>query len=309
MIVATVEADAVIVGEAVAEFELEVVAEDEAVAEEVTVTVSLGVTVTELERVTVPEEDGDREGIAEEEIVPDELADLDNDELLVDVAEGVVVGLGDRVGKILGGSEDVVDGEDETVIVATVEADAVIVGEAVAEFELEVVAEDEAVAEEVTVTVSLGVTVTELERETVTEDDGDREGIAEEETVAEELIDPDGDDVNVDVTEGVVVGLGDRVGKALGGSEDVVDGEDETVIVATVEADAVIVGEAVAEFELEVVAEDEAVAEEEEVGVELLETEIVGQLEAVGDGDGDGVLDETIGRERVSISIDNNDRL
>jgi hypothetical protein len=309
VIVATVEADAVIVGEAVAEFELEVVAEDEAVAEEVTVTVSLGVTVTELERVTVPEEDGDREGIAEEEIVPDELADLDNDELLVDVAEGVVVGLGDRVGKILGGSEDVVDGEDETVIVATVEADAVIVGEAVAEFELEVVAEDEAVAEEVTVTVSLGVTVTELERETVTEDDGDREGIAEEETVAEELIDPDGDDVNVDVTEGVVVGLGDRVGKALGGSEDVVDGEDETVIVATVEADAVIVGEAVAEFELEVVAEDEAVAEEEEVGVELLETEIVGQLEAVGDGDGDGVLDETIGRERVSISIDNNDRL
>ena len=37
-------------------------------------------------------------------------------------------------------------------------------------------------------------------------------------------------------------------------------------------------------------------------------TEIVGLLEAVGDGDGDGVLDGR-GRERVTISIDDNDRL
>jgi len=105
--------------------------------------------------------------------VADELADPEDEEVLVDVTEGVVVGLGDRVGMALGGSEDVVDGEDETVIVATVEADAVIVGDAVAEFELDVVAEDEAVADEVTVTVSLGVTVTELERETVAEEDID----------------------------------------------------------------------------------------------------------------------------------------
>ena len=121
------------------------------------------------------------------ETVADELAEPDDEDVLVDVAEGVVVGLGDRVGKILGGSEDVVDGEDDTVIVATVEADAVIVGEAVAEFELEVVAEDEAVADEVTVAVSLAVTVTELERETTAEDDDDREvsGLFEEVTVAD----------------------------------------------------------------------------------------------------------------------------
>jgi len=48
------------------------------------------------------------------------------------------------------------------------------------------------------------------------------------------------------------------------------------VIVATVEDDAVIVGEAVAEFELEVVADDEAVADFEAVAV--------GVTVGVGDG-------------------------
>jgi hypothetical protein len=71
----------------------------------------------------------------------------------------------------------------------------------------------EAVADEETVTVTLAVTITELERETVAEEDCDREGIEEEEIVAEELIDPDGVELLVDVAEGVVVGLGDRVGK------------------------------------------------------------------------------------------------
>jgi hypothetical protein len=37
------------------------------------------------------------------------------------------------------------------------------------------------------------------------------------ETVADELAEPDDEEVLVDVTKGVVVGLGDRVGKALGG--------------------------------------------------------------------------------------------
>jgi len=91
------------------------------------------------------------------EAVEEGLVDPDIDGVFVDEPDELVVGLDDRVGTALSGSVDDGVGDVDTVYDDLALDEDVIVGLTVAEVELDEVAEDEAVADEETVTEVVGV--------------------------------------------------------------------------------------------------------------------------------------------------------